>query len=174
MLTRTQKEEVVSGLTERFKRQRVSIFADFRGISVAKLSALRRELKKLGAEFKVAKKTLLRRAIEASGAGGIEPKGLEGEIGVIFGYGDQVAPAKAAAAFSKANETFRVLKGILAGKILEASEVLALAKLPAREQLFAQVAYALSGPVRGLANALQGNVRNLVVVLGQIQNKRGS
>lgn len=172
MLTRREKEEVVGELTDRFKRQRVSIFADFRGISVAKLGALRRELKKLGAEFKVAKKTLLKRAIEASGAGGIEPKGLQGEIGVIFGYEDQVAPAKAAAKFAKENQTFKVLKGILAGKVLEAKEVLALAKLPAREQLLAQLVYALNGPIQGLANVLQGNLRNLVVVLNRVKDKK--
>ena len=172
MLTKSEKIEVVEGLTERFKRQRVSIFADFRGISVAKLSALRRELKKLGAEFKVAKKTLLKRAIEAASAGEIEPKTLEGEIGVIFGYEDQIEPAKAVAKFAKENETFKVLKGILAGKVLEAKEVLALAKLPAREQLLAQLAYVLNEPIQGLAMVLQGNLRNLVVVLNRVRDTK--
>ncbi|MEK9166258.1 MAG: 50S ribosomal protein L10 [Patescibacteria group bacterium] len=172
MLTKSEKREVVEGLIDRFRRQRVSIFADFHGISVAKLSALRRELKKLGAEFKVAKKTLLKRALEASGAGGIEPKELAGEIGVIFGYEDQIAPAKAAAKFAKGNETFKVLKGILAGKVLEAKEVLALAKLPSREQLLTQLAYALHGPIQGLAMVLQGNIRNLVVVLHKINEQK--
>src|SRR3989344_5247131 len=132
MLTKSEKAEVVGGLTDRFRRQRVSIFADFRGISVAKLTAFRGELRAIGAEFKVAKKTLLKRALEAAGPefGGIEPKDLEGEIGVIFGYEDQVAPAKAAAKFSKENETFKVLKGMLAGKIIEAKAIIALAKLP--------------------------------------------
>ncbi len=174
MLTRAQKEEVVGELTGRFQRQRVSIFADFRGISVAKLSALRRELKKLGAEFKVAKKTLFRRAIEAARAGDIEPKALEGEIGVIFGYEDQIAPAKAAAKFAKENETFKILKGLLSGKVLEAKEVLALARLPAREQLLGQLAYVLNGPIQGLARVLEGNLRNLVAVLNQINKNRGS
>ncbi len=172
MLTKAEKIEVVERFTDRFKRQRVSIFADFRGISVAKLETLRRELKKVSAEFKVVKKTLLKRAIEASGAGEIEPKGLEGEIGVIFGYEDQIAPAKAAAKFAKGNETFKVLRGILSGKVLEAKEVLALAKLPGREQLLAQLAYALNGPIQGLATVLQGNLQNLVVVLNRVKDKK--
>lgn len=171
MQTRSEKENIVGELTDRFRRQRISIFTDIRGISVAKLAAFRRELKKLGAEFRVAKKTLLRRALEAAGPafGGIEPKRLEGEIGVIFGYEDQIAPAKAAAKFSKENETFKMLKGVLAEKILEAREVLALAKLPAREQLLGQLAFALDAPVQGLAIALAGNIRNLVVVLNKIK-----
>ena len=173
MLTREEKATVVTELEDKFSRQRVSIFTDIRGISVAKLTALRRELKKIGAEFKVTKKTLLRRALRAAGPAfdGIEPKTLEGEIGVIFGYEDQAAPAKAAAKFGKENETFKVLKAVLAGKILEATEVLALAKLPAREQLLGQLAYVLSAPIQGLAVVLAGNIRNLVVVLNKINKK---
>ena len=171
MLTKSEKIEVVAGLRERFGRQRVSVFTDIRGISVAKLSGLRRELRKIGAEFKVAKKTLLARALDAVGIA-IAPKELAGEIGVIFGYEDQVAPAKAAAKFAKENETFKVLKGILAGKIIEATEVLALAKLPSRADLLGRLAYVLNAPLRSLANVLQGNMRNLVVVLNQIKSKR--
>lgn len=169
MLTRDQKSAVVEQLQDKFQRQRVSIFTDIRGVSVAKLMALRRELKKIGAELKVAKKTLLRRALQATGVS-VEPKELDGEIGVIFGYEDQVAPAKTAVKFGKENDTFKVLKGVLAGKILEAKEVLALAKLPSRVELLGQLAYALNAPIQGLANVLQGNIRNLVVVLSRIKH----
>ena len=171
MLTRQQKEKLVAGLEDKFRRQRVSIFTDLRGISVAKLSAFRRELRKSGAELKMGKKTLLKRALDAVGIN-IEPKTLEGELGVIFGYEDQVAPAKAAAKFSKVNETFKVVKGILEGRILEAKDVLALARLLSREQLLAQVMRALNSPIQGLVRALAGNIRNLVVVLSKINNKK--
>lgn len=169
MLTRQQKEKLVAGLKDKFLRQRVSIFTDLRGISVAKLSAFRRELKKIGAELKMGKKTLLKRALEAVGIS-IEPKALEGELGVIFGYEDQAAPAKAAAKFSKGNETFKILKGILEGKIMETKDILALARLPSREQLLAQVARAMNSPIQGLASALEGNIKNLVVVLSKIKH----
>lgn len=174
MLNRQEKAAVVEELRERFSRQRVSIFADIRGISVAKLTQFRRELRKIGAEFKVAKKTLLTRALGAAGQtfSEIESKKLEGEIGVIFGYEDQAAPAKAAAKFVKENETFKVLKGVLDGKILEAKDVLALAKLPSRDELLAKLAYALNAPIQNLANALQGNIRNLVVVINKVAVSR--
>lgn len=174
MLTRSQKSAIVGELEDKFRRQRVLIFTDIRGVPVAKLTALRRELKKIGSELKVAKKTLLRRALETAGLafGAIEPKSLEGEIAVIFGYEDQVAPAKIAATFGRENETFKMLKGLLTGKILEAGEVLALAKLPSRNQLLGQLACALNAPMRGLANVLVGNIRNLVVVLDQIKQRR--
>ena len=171
MLTRQQKEKLVAGLEDKFRRQQISIFADLRGISVAKLSAFRRELRKIGAELKMGKKTLLKRALETVGIN-IEPKTLEGELGVIFGYGDQIAPAKAATKFSRGNETFKVVKGVLEGRILETKDILALARLPSREQLLAGAARALNSPIQGLVNALEGNIRNLVVVLNQIRSNK--
>ncbi len=170
MLRRTDKEKIVEELSGRFRSSAISIFTDIRGISVAKLSQFRRELKKLGAEFKVTKKTLLKRALEAAGAAprGIEPKTLAGEIGVVFGYEDPVAPVKTAAKFSKENETFKVLKGLFGERVLEARDVLVLAKLPSRIELLAQLAYAMNAPIQGLATVLAGNIRNLVVVINKI------
>ena len=167
MLTRDQKGKIVTELQDRFSRQRISFFTDIRGISVAKLSQFRRELKKLGAEFKVAKKTLLKRSLDEAGIA-LEPKALEGEIGVIFGYEDQVAPAKATVKFGKENQAFKILKGILDGKVIEGTAVVALAKLPSREQLLGQVASVLQAPIRNLALVLQANIRNLAVVLNQL------
>ena len=171
MLKRSEKAEIIKGLEERFGRQKVSIFTDFRGINVGKLSALRRELKKIGAEFKVAKKTFLKRALDALGIG-LDPEELDGEIGVIFGYEDQVAPARTAAKFAKANNTFKVLRGILDGTVIEGQAVLALAKLPSREQLLGQVASVLQAPIRNLAVVLQANIRNLAVVLNQVASNK--
>ncbi|MDO8664538.1 MAG: 50S ribosomal protein L10 [Candidatus Liptonbacteria bacterium] len=171
MITRTQKEKIIKELTDKFQKQKSVIFTDFRGIGVNKLMALRREMRKLGAEFKVAKKTFLRIALKSIGVE-YDPKELEGEIGVIFGYEDQVAPAKAAAKFGKENETFKVLKGLLDGKLIEGKEVLALAKLPSREQLLGKLVWVLNSPVQGFYNVLQGNLRNLVVVLQKIKDNK--
>ncbi len=172
MLTRDQKSSIIKELSEQFSRQKISLFADFRGISVAKLSQFRRELKKLGAEFKVAKKTLLKRAL-AEASIELEPKELEGEIGVVFGFEDQVSPAKAAVKFAKENQTFKMLKGILDGKVIEGAAVAALAKLPSREQLLGKLAAVLQAPIRNLAVVLQANIRNLAVVLNQLSiNKK--
>lgn len=171
MLTKIQKASVIEGLKEQLKRQKILIFSDFRGISVAKLKQLRRALKKGDAEYKVAKKTLIDRALKEANLPG-EVKKLEGEIGIAFGYGDQVEPAKVLLKFGKENETFKVLGGILNATILGAKDIVALAKLPSREILLAQVVEAIAGPIRGLVTVLQGNMRNLVVVLNQVKDKR--
>lgn len=157
--------------SERFGKQKVAIFSDFRGVSVAKLQLLRRLLKKENAEYKVAKKTLLDRAIEKTGFK-VKTKEMEGEIGVAFGYGDEVTPAKNLLKFSRDNETFKILGGILSGRVLSAKEVMTLAKLPDREVLIAQLLGTLQSPIRGLAAVLQGNIRNLVVVLQKIKENK--
>lgn len=168
MLTKHEKESIVSDLALRFSRQRVLLFAAFRGISVGALARFRRELKALGAEFKVAKKTLLKRALGIAGID-LDPEELEGEIGVILGYEDEASPAKLAAKFAKGHEGFKLVRGILGGKLLEAAGVAALAKLPSREILLAQVARVFQAPIQGLAFALAGNIRNVVTVLNAVK-----
>lgn len=171
MLTRDAKANLVQALRERFGRQRISIFSDIRGISVAALTRFRRDLKTADAELKVAKKTLMRRALAEAGIT-LDPKELEGEIGVIFGYGDQAEPARLAARFGKEQPTFRVLRGILGGTVVAGEELIAFAALPPRDILLAMLARAFQAPLQRLVNVLQGNIRNLVGVLSQITAKR--
>ena len=171
MLNKSQKSHIVEDLAEKFRRQKIAIFTDFRGVSVTKISVLRRLLKKDNAEYKVAKKTLFARALEETQSD-ISVKDMQGEIGVAFGYGDQVAPARALVKFSKEAEMFSILGGLLDGRILTDKEVVALAKLPGREVLLATIVGVLSATLRGLAGALQGNIRNLAYALEQVRDKK--
>jgi len=171
MLNKSQKSEVVRELTDKFRRQKIAIFSDFRGVSVARSQALRRALRKNDAEYKVAKKTLLDRALDSAGVA-MKTKDLQGEIGVAFGYGDEASPAKTLVKFGKENDTFKVLGGILGSRMLSEKEVLALSRLPSREVLLAQVVGAMSAPMRGLAAVLAGNMRNLVVLLNKVKDKK--
>lgn len=162
---------MVEELSERIKRAKITIFSDFHGVSVAKAQTLRRLLRKSEAEYKVSKKTLLDRALAECGVNA-RTKELEGELGVAFGYGDEAAPARHLLKFAKQNETFKILGGILNGILLKDKEVVALAKLPAREVLLGQLVGALSSPLRGLVTAMGGNIRKLVVVLDKIKEKK--
>ncbi len=170
-LTKAQKEETIKELVDKFKRKKVAIFSDFHGVSVTKSQALRRLLRQNQAEYKVAKKTLIDKALTQAGIEA-KTKVLEGEIGVAFGYEDEVAPAKTLLKFSKENETFKILGGLLGNRLLNFQEVIAIAKLPSREVILSQVVGALSSPIRGLAIVLQGNIKNLVVILNKIKDKK--
>ncbi len=171
MLTKAKKQEVVREFSDKLKRQKIAVVCDFHGVSVGKIQQLRRALKKNDGEYRVAKKTLMARALEESGVG-LDVRQLSGELGIAFGYGDPSEPAKTLFNFGKENETFRILAGILSGRALSKEDVTAIAKLPAREVLLAQLAGALQGPLRGLVTVLGGNMRGLVTVLNQIQGKK--
>lgn len=173
MITRKEKEKIVEELRNRLGRQKILIVSNFHGTSVSKLQRLRRLLKINNAEYKVAKKTLIDRAIEKSGIG-LKTKDLPGELGITFGYGDEISPAKILVKFSKENETFRIVAGILRGKILDAKHIIALAKLPGRDILFGQLARTLASPIQNLATVLQGNIKNLVVVINKIRENKFS
>lgn len=174
MLTKTQKAKIVEELSDGFKRQKIAIFSDFHGVSVTKFGPLRRSLKKTGAEFKVAKKTLFDRALTDAGLSGLSIKELKGEVGVTFGYEDQIAPARALVKFARENETFKLLAALLNGKTLSDKQVIALARLPNREVLLAQLAHVMQEPIRGLASVLQANIRNLAVVLNKMKEKNNN
>ena len=168
MHTKEEKQKIVEELVNKFQRQNIVFFTDFRGISVAASNKLRRALRKENTEYTVAKKTLFDLALMKSGMQ-INSKNLEGEIGVALGYGDQVAPAKTLVKFAKEHESFKILTAFLGGRILTTKEVIALAKLPNREVLLAHVLNALQSPIRGFAIVLQANVRNLITVLNKIK-----
>lgn len=171
MITKQQKTKVVNELSDKFKRQKIAVFTDFHGISVTKLQRLRRQLKKGGAEYKVARKTLIDRAAQESGTS-IKAKKLKGEIGITFGYEDEAGITKVLIKFRKENETFKILGGVLGRKTLSEKDIVAFSRLPSREILLAQVVRAFQGPIHGLVTVLNGNLRNLVVVLNKIKDKK--
>ena len=171
MITKQQKTELVNELTDKFKKQKITVFTDFRGVSVMKLQGLRRQLKKSDGEYKVARKTLIDRAAQDSGVS-FKARELEGEVGITFGYSDEAGLTKILVKFRKGNETFKILGGILGNKILSEKDIVAFSKLPSREILLAHVVGALQGPMRGLVVALGGNIRNVVVLLNKIKEQK--
>ena len=171
MITRKQKEEQVKNFAERFERQHIAIFSDFQRISVEALQTLRRNLRGAEAEYKVARKTLADRALAEKGIP-LRTKDTKGQVGIAFGFGDAVAPAQVLQKFAKEHKTFMILGGLLGDKVIEAKDVLALAKLPSREVLLGQVASVLQAPIRNLASALQANIRNLAIVLSKVGEQK--
>lgn len=172
MQTKDQKANLVDDLAEKVKAQKVVLFSDFHGLSVAKQQELRRVLRKENAEYKVAKKTLISRAFNAAKIPFLF-ESYKGELGVIIGFGDEVSPAKSLYKFARANaETFKIIGGIVGTRELSGEEVVALARLPSKEELVAQLVGVLSSPIRGLMNVLNGNQRKLVVALAAIAKNK--
>lgn len=171
MISREQKEKIIADLAEKIEKQKIAVFADCRGIEVGKVSAFRKSLKKADADYKVAKKSLIQRALKEKNLE-VDVKGMEGQVGVIFGYKDEASTAKTAYNFGKLNESFKILGGILGSRILSKEDVATLAKLPSYEAMLAQTVRAVAAPLSGLVNVLQGNIRGLVNVLNAVKAKK--
>ncbi len=173
-LTRKQKEEIVVSVKEKLKSQKAAVFTDFTGLSVSKMQELKKKLKDNNAEYKVVKKNLLAKATEDLKIEGLNPKAFEGSVGIAFSYDDEVVPAKIVSEFAKQDGIggFKIIGGILENKAVSVDEVVALVKLPSKEQLLANLLAQMNAPVSGFVNVLAGNLRNLVYVLNSIKEAK--
>ena len=165
------KVKTVEALKERLSGVRSAIFTEYRGLSVAQLAELRRQLKAVSAECTVVKNTLARRAIQGSALERVSPY-LTGPIALAFSRRDAVALAKALQAFQRGNPAFQIKGGYVEGTLLPAEEVRALADLPPRKVLLGQVVGAIQTPLLGLVTTFEGLLRGFISVIDQIRMSR--
>lgn len=171
MLTKLQKKEIIKELAEDIKNSKSVVFVDFKGMKVNDTRELKRELRAAKVGFKVSRKTLIDLAIKDAGIE-MEAKKIEGQIALAVSAEDEVAPAKIIDKFSKKNENLKIAGGILGTKVMSLEEVKALAKLPSKEELLAQLVGTLNAPISGFVNVLAGNLRGLVQVLKAIGDSK--
>ena len=146
------KKVKVSEIAEKFQAASSVVVVDYRGLTVAQVTELRKQLREAGVEFKVYKNTLTRRAAEIAGVAGIN-EFLTGPNAIAFSNEDVVAPAKIINDFAKANEALEIKAGIIEGNISSVDDVKALAELPSREGLLSMLLSVLQAPVRNFALA---------------------
>ncbi len=171
-MDRTNKESFVSDLRERLDRAPVVYLTDFTGLNVKAMTRLRRSLKDSGAEYVVVKNRLAKRAFADTELPDITDS-LEGPTGMVFGYEDAVAAAKALSEFAQENDKKPVFKlGIMDNKVLQPEQIDRIAKLPSREQLLAQLAGVMEAPIAALASALEGKLQEMAGLLDALKAKR--
>ncbi len=170
--TRAQKELTLGSLTDLLKESKSAVFADFRGLPVKDATAFRNKARKENVEVVVAKKTLMRLAFDKAGYEGIDPVALDGSLVLVLGMEDEIAPARLVAEFGKDRENFKIAGGVLERKMVDASAIKALAKLPTKTQLIGQLVSVINGPLSGLVNVLSGNLRGLVNVLNAVKDAK--
>ena len=173
--TKEQKKEILRDLAEKVSKAKSVVFTKFNKLTVKENQDLRNILKKEAGEYYVAKKTLMGLAFEDLKIQGLDIKNFTGQIAAVFGYGDEVAPAKIIAGFKKKledKEKIEFIGGILEGKFIEAEKVITLSNLPGRQELYAQIVGSLNAPISGFVNALAGNLRNFIYALKAIEEKK--
>lgn len=170
-MARADKVAAVTEIKEKLDKTQGAVITDYRGLNVAQVTELRKQLREAGVEYKVLKNTLTIRAVKEIGLEDVIPS-LSGPTAIAFGYNDPVAPAKVISDFAKANQALEVKGGILDGAFLDSEGVKALAALPSREELLSQVVRGMQAPIAGMVNVLQGNIRNVVYALEAVRKQK--
>ncbi|MBQ0083910.1 MAG: 50S ribosomal protein L10 [Clostridiales bacterium] len=152
-----EKQKAVAELKEAIENSVAGVIVDYKGISVADDTKLRKELREAGVQYKVVKNTLLGRAIEGSDLEGMKEV-LEGTTAIAISKEDHVAAARILSKFADDHENFTVKTGYLDGKVIDLETIKSLAKLPTREVLLATVVGAFQAPIAAFARAVQAIV----------------
>ena len=168
-----QKKIIVAELCEKLKKSCSGVIVDYKGINVANDTKLRKEMREAGVNYFVVKNTLLSLAATEVGLEGIKGV-LEGTTAIAISDNDYTAGARILCAFAEKNPNFKIKVGFVDGSVLDAEEVVALSKLPSREELVSKVLYTLNAPITGFVRVLNANITGLACVLNAIAEKKGA
>ncbi|MCQ2450827.1 MAG: 50S ribosomal protein L10 [Clostridia bacterium] len=152
-----QKQQIVAELTEKVNGSIAGIIVDYKGVTVADDTALRKELRENGIEYFVVKNTLLSRALEGTGLEDMRST-LEGTTAIALSKEDHTAAARILSKFAEDHETFNIKTGFLEGKVVDLATIDSLAKLPTKDVLLATVCNAFQAPISAFARAVQAIV----------------
>ena len=166
-----KKQKITEDLHERFSKSAIVVVADYKGLDVSAMNALRRKLREEDIEFQVAKNTLLIRAAKDTEVALIEDY-FKGPSAVALSYTDPVAPAKILAQFAKDNQKLEIKGGVLKNKVLDVDAIKALAKLPSREVLLGQLLSVLNEVPTAFVRTIAEIPRSLLNVLTAIRDQK--
>lgn len=172
-MNRNAKLQWRDSVVEALNKSGAVFLANYSGMTVEELTAMRRELKAVQADFHVVKNTIAQKAVEGRDESLISPF-FKGQTGVVFAYGDTAAAAKVFAESAKKFEKLKIIGGYMEKSLLTPSSIEKLASLPSREVLIGQLIGTMVAPHRGLLNVFSGVSRNLVQVLNAIKEKKAS
>ncbi len=149
-----QKKQKVEEITEKFKESQTAVVVDYRGLDVAEVTQLRKELRDEGIEFHVYKNTMTRRAVEAVELSDLNEV-LVGPTAIAFSKDDVVAPARVLNNFAKEHEALEIKGGIIEGEVATLEQIKELAGLPNYEGMVSMLLSVLQAPVRNFAYAVK-------------------
>ncbi len=169
---RAEKVALVDEVRSRLSSSSAAILTEYRGLKVSELAGLRRALRQAGGEYKIYKNTLVRFAVRDLELAALEPL-VEGPTAIAFVDGDAATVAKALRDFARTNPHLVVKGGLLGQNVLSAADAGALADLPSRDRMLAQLAGAFAAPLQQFASLLQAAPQNLAYGLRALLDQRG-
>jgi len=171
--TKEEKQKIVEELKEKIEKQKSIVFVDFSGLGVDTITELRKKMREKECEFKVTKKTLIEIALKGfKNDIAKKVRGLQGEIGIGFGYQDEIMPFKILGDFSKEQENLKLLAGLIGEEFLEKEKTIAMSELPTREEILTRIVGSISAPISNFVNVLQGNIKGLLSVLAKAKTEK--
>jgi large subunit ribosomal protein L10 len=159
-----RKVEKVSELSEKLGRTQVTLVADYRGLTVAEITDLRKRLREADAELIVAKNTLTLLAARDSGHEALEPL-LSGPTALALAYGDAPKAARAINDFNRGPKKLSVRGGLLGTAMLSGDALDQVSKMPTRQQVLAEVVGGISAPITGVVGVINAAVSNVLYAL---------
>ena len=167
--SREEKKKILEDLKEKVKKQKVMILVNFTGLKVKDFFELRKKLKSANSQIKVTKKTLLDLALKELSAE-FSPKldQFKAQIAIVFGFEDEILPAKILHQFSLENPNLKILAGYFDKKFREKEEMVTLAQLPTKNELMASLTRNLSAPISNFVNVLEANIKGLIYILANL------
>jgi len=155
-LTKLQKTKQIDSIKEKVSKQKSVIFVDFAKVPSKELFSLRKSLKEAGCNLKIAKKTLIRIAFGQSNISFWNKMKavIPGQLALVFGIEDEIAPARIANQFAKINENLKILGGIFEKKFIDREKVLFLASIPPRNELLGRLVGSIYSPVSSFVRVL--------------------
>ncbi len=172
-MKKSEKTALVEDLSSSFNRASIALVSEYRGMTAAESTEMRKRLRAVRGEMRIAKNTLVRHAIKGTKFEALD-NNLGGQVGLILSYEDPVVLAKTFTAFGPLGEKLKLRGAVLDGKALTPAEVQALATLPSREAIFGQLLGLLNAPATQLVRLLNEPGSSLARVIDAIGKKNGA
>lgn len=152
--SKAEKSAILKKVEEKLGKMKSAVMFNYSGIAVKDLDRLRNQCREEGIDYMVAKKTLLRKALDSKGLKQVAEQDFAGEIATLFSYEDEVAPARILAKFAKEQDKVKFAGGVFEGNYIDSAKVVELSKIPSRTELLAKVVGCISNPLSGIARVI--------------------
>jgi len=173
-MKRTEKEQIIADVAEIAGRAHGMFFTDFSGLTVEQATELRRELRKSGIDYVVAKNTLIRKALEQLGGYDKVFPGLKGPTGVAFAFDDPVAPAKIIQKFSEKHKKLKLKICVIEHEVYDGSRLAEIALIPSRGDVIAGILGSINSPLAGVPGTVNAVIRELFSVIDELGKKKAA
>ncbi|MBK9247075.1 MAG: 50S ribosomal protein L10 [Ignavibacteria bacterium] len=174
MVTKEKKQELVDELVGLLRGAKGLYLVDYSRMTVKDSNAVRSELTKKGIKFKVAKNTLILRAMKEVGGFDIPEDKVIGQSGLALGYADPIAPAKIIREFSEKNNKLQLKAAVIEGQVFDGSQLKQISELPTREDIIAAILGSLNSPISGIVGTINAVMRDVASLVEEVAKKKAA